>query len=175
MPRISQNLATIPNMDQEADQVRLTSKQIETLRSLPDAKLQAAFLLLTQVSPEVFNAKTRLAEEEYALSAAENPVKLADLERSKMITAIHGSREVWLGESQIFALASLPTPHLRKALLLMKSVRQKDLAGLILHAQYGVTLEKAALKRLMEDVPTYDDGRHTLQDPAQQGNDDADA
>jgi hypothetical protein len=173
MPRNCPNLAIFLN-NQDTDRIRLTSKQIETLRSLPDAKIQAAFLLLTQVSPQVLNEATRLAEEEYALRAAGNPIALAELERSKMFAAIHGPREVWLSESQISALASLPTPHLRKTLLLMRSVRQEDLEGLILHAQYGVELEKAELKRLMEDGAAYDEGRHTSQDPAQQDNDDAD-
>ncbi len=174
MLRNSPNLAKFPKMNHQTNRVRLTSKHIERLRTLPDAKIQAAFLLLTQVSPQVLNEATRLAEEEYALRAAGNPIKQAELEGSQLFAAIHGSREVWLSELQISALASLPTPYLRKALLLMRSVRQEDLEGLILHAQYGVALEKAELKRLMEDVAAYDEGRHTSQNPAQQDNDDAD-
>jgi hypothetical protein len=57
----------------------------------------------------------------------------------------------------------------------MESVRQEDLNGLILHAQYGVTLEKDELRRLMINTATGDRGRHTSQEPAQQDNDDAEA
>ena len=155
--------------------VRLTSKQLEILRSLPDAKLQAAFLLLGQVSPEAINAKMRRTEEDDALNAAGDPIRQVELDQLKKIAAIRGIHEIWLDKSQINALQALPTPHLRKALLLMKSVRQKDLNGLILHAQYGVTREKDELRLLMADTATYDRGRHTSQEPAQQDNDDAEA
>jgi hypothetical protein len=163
------------NMVQETGEIRLTAKQIEILRSLPDAKLQAAFLLLGQVSPEALNAKIRRTEEDDALNAAGDPIRLAELAQLKTIAAIHGSREVWLGKSQINALQALPTNHLRVALRLMESVRQEDLNGLILHAQYGVTLEKDELRRLMTNTATGDRGRHTSQEPAQQDNDDAEA
>jgi hypothetical protein len=162
-------------MVQETGGVRLTSKQIEILRSLPDAKLQTAFLLLGQVSPEALNAKMRRAEEDDASNAAGDPIRLAELDQLKKLAAIRGPHEIWLDTSQINALQALPTPHLRKALLLMKSVRQEDLNGLILHAQYGVTLEKDELRLLMADTATYDRGRHTSQEPAQQDNDDAEA
>ena len=150
----------VADMVQESSGVRLTSKQLEILRLLPDAKLQAAFLLLGQVSPEALNTEIRRAEEN-------------ELNQLKKIAAIRGSHEIWLDKSQITALQALPTNHLRKALRLMKSVRQEDLNGLILQAQYGVTLEKDELRRLMADTATYDRGRHTSQQPAQQDNDDA--
>ena len=163
----------VADMVQESSGVRLTSKQLEILRLLSDAKLQAAFLLLGQVSPEALNTEIRRAEENDALNAAGDPIRLAELNQLKKIAAIRGSHEIWLDKSQITALQALPTNHLRKALRLMKSVRQEDLNGLILQAQYGVTLEKDELRRLMADTATYDRGRHTSQQPAQQDNDDA--
>ena len=162
-------------MVQEAGRVRLTSKQLEILRSLPDAKLQAAFLLLGKVSPEALNAETRRAEKNDALNAAGEPISLAELDQLKKIGAIRGSHEIWLDKSQIAALQALPSNHLRKVLRLMESVRQEDLNSLILHAQDGVTLEKDELRRLMADTATYDRGRHTSQQPAQQDDDDAEA
>ena len=159
-------------MVQETGGVRLTVKQIEILRSLPDAKLRAAFLLLRRVSPEALSAKMRRAEEDAALSVGGDPVRRAELDQLKEIAAILGSREIWLGKSQIIALESLPIPHLRKALRLMTSVRTENLDGLILHAQDGVTLEKDNLRLLMAQTEKYDHGRHTSQKPAQQDNDD---
>lgn len=165
----------VSNMVQETGGVRLTSREIEILRSLPDAKLQAAFLLLTRVSPEALNAKMRRAKEDDAMNAAGDPIRLAELDQLKKLAAIRGSHEIWLGKSQILALGTLPTPHLRRALLLMTSIRQKDLNGMILHVQDGVLLEKDELRILMAETATYDRGRHTSQEPAQQDNDDADA
>ena len=69
----------VADMVQESSGVRLTSKQLEILRLLPDAKLQAAFLLLGQVSPEALNTEIRRAEENDALNAAGDPIRLAEL------------------------------------------------------------------------------------------------
>jgi hypothetical protein len=117
----------------------------------------------------------RCVEEDDALTVGGDPVRLAELDQLKKIAATLGSHEIWLDKSQIIALESLPIPHLRKALLLMKSVRQEDLDGLIAHAQNGVTLEKDELRLLMAQTETYNRGRHTSQKPAQQDNDDEEA
>lgn len=162
-------------MDQESDRVRLTAKQIEALRLLPDVKLRAAFLLLWRVQPETINNKLRAADEVSALNVAGDPEREANLERQRRDNLLHAPHELWLEKSQIIALGTLPIPHLRKALRLMKGVRQKDLNGLILQAQYGVSLETDELRQLMTETDAYDRGRHTNQKPAQETNDDMEA
>ena len=153
--------------------VRLTSQQLERLRTLPDSKLQLAFLLLGQVSPEALDAVIRRAEEDHALNGQGDPTSQMEISHLKMKAGIRESNEIYLNKSQITALRGLPTDHLRKALRLMTSAKQGDIQGLILHAQNGVLLERDELRRLMADTATFDGARHTMQNPAQQDTDDS--
>ena len=83
-------------MDQESDRVRLTAKQIEALRLLPDVKLRAAFLLLWRVQPETINNKLRAADEVSALNVAGDPEREANLERQRRDNLLHVPHELWL-------------------------------------------------------------------------------
>ena len=162
-------------MEPKNDSIRLTSKQIEILRKLPDKELKKAFLILRQVSPADLNAKILINNLEVESNGLPDSIPFAEPDLSQKIASIHGLNEIFLDSQQIVALANLPAPHLRKALRLMKTVRQSDLNGLILQVQYAVTLEKEELSRLMTETVTNDKGRHTFQKPAQRDDEDIEA
>jgi len=160
-------------MVEKIDGVRLTSQQLARLRTLPDSKLQLAFLLLGRVSPEALDAGIRRAEEDHELKRHGDPISQVEFSQLNIKSGIRESNDIYLNKSQITALRGLPTGHLRKALRLMTSAKQEDIQGLILHAQNGVLLERDELRRLMADTATFDGARHTMQNPAQQDTDDS--